>query len=413
MKLRNLARGSAKILPFVLVLAVALPTTGKAKFRVLYNFRDGNDGGKPVLFATLAIDKSGNLFGATRVGGDLKNQLCEGYGCGVIFEASSSGNGRWKEKVLYETTDPLTDGIFSSPLAADGDGNRYGCTDPWGSNAPMFELTPGSAAQWTFNPIWQSGCSGHVGLIIDSAGNLYGEFGNDFNGDIAELSPSSNGWAYTNLYEFCQQKDCPDGDNPLAPFSWDAKGNLYGTTYNGGDPRCYSCGVAFQMTPNGDGTWTYHVLHRFLNGKDGSSPYGSLTVDASGAAYGTTTHGGPYGNGNVFKLTPMKNGRWKLTVLYGFPNGTNGVAQGVNLVFDKAGNLYGIAGTSNCGGTCGLIFKLSPTKSGPWNCTVVHRFNLTDGNFPNGLTMDSQGNLFGTTQVGGKYGYGVVWEITP
>jgi len=80
MKLRNLARGSAKILPFVLVLAVALPTTGKAKFRVLYNFRDGNDGGKPVLFATLAIDKSGNLFGATRVGGDLKNQLCEGYG---------------------------------------------------------------------------------------------------------------------------------------------------------------------------------------------------------------------------------------------------------------------------------------------------------------------------------------------
>jgi len=278
----------------------------------------------------------------------------------------------------------------------------------------MFQLTPGPGAQWSFNPIWPSGCSGAVGLILDATGNLYGEFGDDFNGDVGELSPGSNGWVYTKLYEFCPSgSNCRDGINPLAPFSWDAKGNLYGTTYNGGDPRCYSCGVAFQMTPNGDGTWTYHVLHRFLNRKDGSSPYGSLTVDASGAAYGTTTYGGPYGNGNVFRLTPGKNGRWKLTVLYGFPNGTNGVAPGVNLVFDKAGNLYGIAGTSNCGGTCGLIFKLSPTKSGPWNCTVVHRFNMTDGNFPNGLTMDSQGNLFGTTQAGGKYGYGVVFEITP
>jgi uncharacterized repeat protein (TIGR03803 family) len=298
MKLRNLAHGSAKILPLVLVMVFAVPTTAKAKFRVLYNFRDGNDGGKPVLFATLAIDKSGNLLGATRVGGDLKNQLCEGYGCGVAFELSPSGNGRWKEKVLYETTDPLTDGIFSSALAEDSDGNLYGCTDPWGSEAPMFQLRPGPGAQWSFNPIWPSGCSGFVGLILDNAGDLYGEFGNDFNGD-------------------------------------------------------------------------------------------------------------------VYKLTPTKSGHWKLTVLYGFPNGTKGAAPVGNLVFDKAGNLYGIAGSSTCNWTCGLVFKLSPTKSGPWNCTVVHRFNMTDGNFPNGLTMDSQGNLFGTTQAGGKYGYGVVFEIIP
>ncbi len=276
----------------------------------------------------------------------------------------------------------------------------------------MFELTPGSAVQWSFNPIWPSGCSGAVGLILDATGSLYGEFGNDFNGDVGELSPSSNGWVYTKLYEFCPSgSNCRDGIKPLAPFSWDNKGNLYGTTYNGGDPRCYSCGVAFQMTPNGDGTWTYHVLHRFLNGKDGSSPYGSLTVDASGAAYGTTTYGGPHGHGNVFKLTPS-NGHWKLSVLYGFPDLNKGGAPGGNLLFDKVGNLYGTAGTVACNGRCGVVFKLRPQKNGKWTYSVLHQFNLTDGDFPNGLTMDNKGNLFGTTTAGGKYGYGVVFEIT-
>jgi uncharacterized repeat protein (TIGR03803 family) len=166
------------------------------------------------------------------------------------------------------------------------------------------------------------------------------------------------------------------------------------------------------MTPNGDGTWAYHVLHRFSGGADGYYPYGSLTVDASGAAYGTTTHGGPHGNGNVFKLTPS-NGQWKVTVLYGFPNENNGLAPGNDLVFDKAGNLYGIAGSTACGGACGLVFKLSPQKNDKWKYTVLHQFYLTDGDYPNGLTMDSQGHLYGTTHAGGKYRYGVVFEITP
>jgi uncharacterized repeat protein (TIGR03803 family) len=166
------------------------------------------------------------------------------------------------------------------------------------------------------------------------------------------------------------------------------------------------------MTPNGDGTWTYHVMHRFSSHNDGAYPNGSLTVDASGAAYGTTTHAGPYDNGNVFKLTPADD-QWKLTVLYGFPNSDNGFAPGNDLVFDKAGNLYGTAGSPACNGGCGVIFKLSPQKNGKWNYSVLHRFSMTDGDNPNGLTMDGEGNLFGTTRGGGKYGYGVVFEITP
>ena len=166
------------------------------------------------------------------------------------------------------------------------------------------------------------------------------------------------------------------------------------------------------MTPNGDGTWTYHVLHRFSGGADGYYPYGSLTVDASGSVYGTTTHGGPHGNGNVFKLVQAGR-RWKLTVLYGFPNSDDGLAPGNDLVFDKAGNLYGTAGSPACHGGCGVTFELSPQKNGKWNYSVLHRFSMTDGNYPNGLTMDGEGNLFGTTTGGGKYGYGVVFEITP
>lgn len=164
---------------------------------------------------------------------------------------------------------------------------------------------------------------------------------------------------------------------------------------------------------HGAGTWTYDVMHRFSYRNDGANPYGSLTVDSAGNAYGTTTYAGPYGNGNVFKLTPTKSGQWKLIVLYGFPDPNNGTTPGNNLVFDKAGNLYGTAGSPSCNGLCGVIFRLSPQKNGEWTYSVMHRFAGTDGDYPNGLTMDSQGNLFGTTQAGGKYGYGVVFEITP
>jgi uncharacterized repeat protein (TIGR03803 family) len=397
------SRGSAR-LALILVLALSVPAAAKTKFRLLYNFTGSSDGGYPVLFAALARDSRGYLFGPAAGG---TGRGCNPGPCGVAFEMHKDSAGRWHETVVFNFSDY---GRYwpDGPFAVDSRGDLYGCTGNYG---PMFELTPG-APHWNFNPIWSSGCIGAVGLILDSAGNLYGEFGNATTGGVSELSPTSNGWVYTNLFEFCQQLGC--GDNPLAPFSWDSKGNLYGTTYDGGDPRCNNCGVAFQMTPNGDGTWTYHVLHRFINGNDGSRPYGSLTVDASGAAYGTTTYGGPYGNGNVFKLTPGKNGQWKLTVVYGFPNPyKQGFAPGNNLVFDKAGNLYGTAGSVVCGGACGLVFKLSPQKSGGWSYTMLHQFTGPDGNYPNGLTMDSQGNLYGTTQAGGKYGYGVVFEITP
>jgi len=161
------------LLPLLLLVAVVLggvtPMAAvESKFRILYNFTGGLDGGIPVLFAALAIDKQGNLYGAALAGGAQQNcPGSDGSGCGVIFEMIRGSGGKWLENVLYNFPSRKN---ADSPLALDSQGDLYGCTEEYG---PMFELTL-EAGQWTFNPIWPSGCIGQVGLILDSAGNVYG-----------------------------------------------------------------------------------------------------------------------------------------------------------------------------------------------------------------------------------------------
>ncbi len=198
---------------------------------------------------------------------------------------------------------------------------------------------------------------------------------------------------------------------------------MFGATLYGGigQPACwvsFGCGVVFEMTPNGDGAWTYHVLHRFLeiSSKDGQSPNGGLAMDASGNLYGTTELGSTHNNGMVFKESSA-SGHWKLTALYDFPNCRIGCVPSGTLVFDKSGNLYGMAsgGLAVCEGyDCGVIFKMSRQKNGRWKYSVLHRFNGKDGGFPGyGMVFDGKGNLFGVTTKFGKYGFGVAFKVTP
>jgi uncharacterized repeat protein (TIGR03803 family) len=403
-----------------LTVAVAILLTPTAwagsKYKVLYNFAGGSNGGGPLLFGALTMDANGNLYGPAAGG---TGTGCNGS-CGVVFEMSSGSNGKWSESVLFNFSGYYVDGEPGTPLAFDSQGNLYGAVQggPPGSN--LYQLTPGTG-EWDFNMIQGQGTK--VGVTPDAAGNLYGFLvdGAYGEGGVGELSLGTDGWTLTTLYSFCRKPSCRDGLGPLVPLSWDAKGNLYGTTYSGGlvnYKECGGyCGVAFQMTPNPDGTWKYHLLHHFgsFNG-DGVVPYGGLTVDASGNVYGTTTHWGPHSNGTVFKLT-QTGGRWKETILYGFPTGNNAFAPGGNLVFDKAGSLYGTASSfGQCiqgGYGCGLVFKLTPQKNGKWKYSLVHQFKGPEGEYPNGLTMDSKGRLYGTTTLGGAYNVGVVFEITP
>jgi len=270
--------------------------------------------------------------------------------------------------------------------------------------------------------------NGYVGpdLVFDKAGNLYGSIGaGDYSlGAIGELSPSLGGWTYTQLYSFCPQNGCPDGLNLQTPPIWDSHGNLWGATTYGGISQqpcfssLYGCGVIFEMTPNGDGTWTYNVMHQFASSStDGQWPYGGLVIDGAGNFYGSTWLGGAYNQGTIFKFSNV-GGTWQEKILYDFPDCSNGCMVEGTLARDKAGNLYGTAagGTNSCAGyTCGVVFELSPQKNGSWKYSVLYDFNETSGGLQPfyGAILDSKGNLYGVTSAFGKYGAGTAFEITP
>jgi uncharacterized repeat protein (TIGR03803 family) len=200
-----------------------------------------------------------------------------------------------------------------------------------------------------------------------------------------------------------------DGYNPWANLVFDSSGNLYGTTAFGG---ASSCGTAFELSPLAGGGWTEKILRAF-NNTDGCSPYGGLVLDAAGNLYGTTRDGGNYGNGTAYELTPSAGG-WTEKVLHSFQaNGTDGYGPTDTLILDPSGSLYGTtaAGGTHAGGT---IFKLTPTISGGWSEKVLYNLAPGTGNYPTaGVVFDSFGNLFGTTQVGGTYNYGTVFELKP
>ena len=234
--------------------------------------------------------------------------------------------------------------------------------------------------------------------------------------------PARTAGTYTELYSFWR-KYCPHGFTPPTPPIWDGKGNMFGTTTEGGINKAplleyaFGCGVIYEMTPNDDGTWTYQVLHRFASLKtDGQSPKGGLVMDTAGDFYGTTELGGTYDNGIVFKLSHAF-GVWKVTQLYDFPDCNIGCVPSGTLAIDAEGNLYGTAsgGLAACGGyDCGVVFKMSPQKGGKWRYSVLHKLTATDGGFPGyGVILDGKGHLFGVTSQFGKYGGGTAFEITP
>jgi len=154
------------------------------------------------------------------------------------------------------------------------------------------------------------------------------------------------------------------------------------------------------------------VLYSFGSGTDGVGPASALIADTAGNFYGTTPGGGASGAGTVYELSPVAGGAWTESVLYAF-SGSDGSAPAAALVWDTAGNLYGTTETGGAYGA-GTVFELSPpTLAGqPWTETVLHSFATADGAGPQGsLIFDALGNLYGTTRSGGAYGWGSVFEL--
>ena len=268
------------------------------------------------------------------------------------------------------------------------------------------------------------------GLVLDANGNLYGTTRNGGTrgfGTVFELSPPAvpgGTWTETVLYNF---QSGSDGAFPVATLIFDATGNLYGTTLEGGAAAACSsgCGTVFQLAPptGAGGTWTETILYKFAGGTDGALPSSSLVFDSAGNLYGTTAEGGKYTDGTVFQLTPPASpgDAWTESLLHIFSGNPDGKQPVAGLLFDAQGNLYG---TTQLGGKskAGTVFKLHRTESGIWTERIIYNFaGGSDGSNPTGnLLLDKKGNLYSTTSLGGSGSCsfvgttcGTVFQLTP
>ncbi len=390
----------------VLSLLFCLPAKTQT-FTVLHSFTGGADGGNA--YAGLTIDRAGNLYGTTSAGG---------AGYGTVFELKRSGSA-WILHTLYTFRgNAAGDGALPDARVIFGpDGKLYGTTyEGGGTNCGSY------------------GC----GTVFALAPSL--------SACKAALCP----WSETILARFTEGFN---GRLPQSEVVFDPAGNLYGTTSTGGGRNM---GTAYELVSN-NGAWTEKVIYSFFGTSDGGNPYAGLVFDhdvnlygtalttvfeltpsgqgwtettlyqlppyvgtyagvvfdPSGNLYGATTldYGLTYPGGSVFELATSGSG-WMPETLYSFPSGTNGGAgPAASLTIDSLGNLYGTTyadPNNGCRGGygCGTVFKLSPNPDGSWTNTFLYKFTGgADGANPfSNVTFDSNGNLYGTTAYGGKTG---------
>lgn len=373
----------------------------------------------------LVFDNAGNLYGTTQRGGANAG--------GTVFELSPAEGGDWTETVLYNfcaQTNCADGGLPFAGLVMDGLGNLYGTTITGGTYSggtcggggcgTVFELSPPTQGDaWVETVLWnfKGNLNNDAALPIgrlnwDAVGNLYGTTesgGNSVSrGTVFELSPiSGGGWSESLLYIFCANgPPCPDGIEPMAGVSFDASGNIYGTTSSGAFDGKW--GTAYRLTPQG-GSWAETTLYKFTP-QSGGSPQSVVNFDAVGNLYGTVSAGGQ-GCGGVWRLTPRGDGVKEASSLFE-SSGANGCSPLTGVFMDAKANT--IVGTASTGGAFngGTIFTISGTKQ-----KVVYNFcqqaGCTDGKTPSG-SFTSRGNaLYSTTAKGGTFNRGVVFAITP
>jgi len=355
---------------------VVFKLDARGRVTVLHSFAGPPaDGAGPQ--AGLIADSAGNLYGTTTWGGAVTSACPSG--CGIVFKIDSRG----RETVLYNFAGSPSDG--SRPQAAlvrDPAGNLYGTTYQGGHIAKtcgtgcgvVFKIEPGGTERVLYRFTGGSdGANPEAGLMLDSAGNLFGTTSIGGRDHISSclgyhnlplgcgvLFKLSSAGAETVLYGFY---GTGDGRNPAGDVIRDSSGNLYTTTNMGGSGNG---GVVFRLDTNGKPA----VVHSFPGfSGDGGYPYAGVIRDSAGGIYGTTSGGG-YTNGGacssgcgvVYQVTAGG----KETILHTFTGGPDGGNPYAGLVKDPAGNLYGTAsfggGTGGpCGSIgCGVVFQIQP-----------------------------------------------------
>jgi uncharacterized repeat protein (TIGR03803 family) len=408
--LQTCERATAALLLVVLLVLplLAVKPAAAQTFTVLHKFSGQGGGIEPP--GGVIVDAAGSLYGVTQFGGS--------FNFGTVFKLDSAGReavlhnfaaveGLWPEAPLISGPDGTIYGTTYDGGSAEGGQCKHGCgtvfkRDKSGKQTALYAFTGGS-----------DGGNPDSALVQDAAGNLYGTAyaGGSFAGYcyyfggcgvVYKLTPSGK---ETALYAFTDGEDGAFPGNGVV----DNAGNLYGTIYRGG---ASDNGYIYRLDTKGNLT----TLYSFTGGSDSGDPKGVFFIDAAGNLYGTTYGVNTADYGIVFKL----DSRRKLSVLYTFTGGADGQYPGT-LIMDKAGNLYGTTlGGGNGSGcyydSCGMVFKLDTSGKK----TTLHSFTGTDGELPNGLTMDGAGDFYGTTLGGGEgtacsyyHGCGTVFKISP
>jgi len=387
-------------LTFMLALwTVAAPQANAQTFTVIHSFTGGSDGANPLGGFFIVEDY---LYGTASSGGSS--------GVGVVFRVNTDG----EETVLHEFSGGTDGANPEGHLVMDKNGNFYGTTNAGGvSNAgTVFKVTRKGVEtvlySFTGKP---DGANPVAGLAIDKAGNLYGTTtagGSSGNGTVFKLAiPTVTGgdWTEEVLHNFGTGTD---GTIPIAGVTFDASGNLYGTTSAGGSS---GYGTVFQLTPSTP-SWTENILHNFALGSDGGVPYAGLVL-YGGNFYGATTEGGAGGQSGGGTIFELKNtsGAWTFSELYGLSGwGISGSYRNLLIVSDK------IYATTHCDGqnNAGTVYELS-LSSGVWNYDPLYVFTGgSDGLYSiSNLVADKEGNLYGVTLYGGADGSGVAFKVTP
>jgi uncharacterized repeat protein (TIGR03803 family) len=388
--------------------ATALPAQ---TFTTLYNFcsqsncTDGIGPRDALIQAT-----NGSLYGTTEEGGFVN---CEfSTSCGTVFKITTGGSLTTLYSFCSQSGCP--DGNYPiAGLVQDTNANLYGTTlwNGGGVNhyGTVFQITPGGDLTTLYSFCSESGCADgtnpFAGLVQASNGSLYGTtmaYGASGYGTVFKITQSG---MLTTLASF----GGTDGEIPEGQLVQATNGSLYGTTFYGGtNGACgqFGCGTVFKITPGG----TLTTLHSFEE-TDGDQPEAGLVQATDGDLYGTTSRGGITAScpsvgrcGTVFKITPSG----ALTSLYSF-GGPNGSEPGAGLIQGTDGNFYGTTFDGGTNGNYGTVFKI--TASGV--LTTLHRFDSTDGAYPEaGLVQDTNGTFYGTTSGGGTANAGTVFSLS-
>ena len=414
----------------LLVAVVCAPAAGAQTFNILHAFTGGADGAEP---EGLTLGADGRLYGAASAGGN-DGISARGYcyqGCGTIYELSNARSG-WHFAVLHRFTNSPDGAYPRASMTFGPDGSLYGttggggggteCTGGISCGGTIFELSSSSAAcvgacraSETVLYRFTGGSAGYgpgfdAPIVFDRGGNIYGttENGGYMEGECAgvygcgvvfELMPKDSAWTENVLYSFGANAV---GENPTAGVIFDPQGNLYGTT---------TASNVYQLVPSASG-WTYNII---LETPDTITA--GVIRDQGGNLFGGSSNGGSSEGGTVFEISPQGSG-WSNGAIYTFLNTSADSyypGPAPTLLMDRSGNLYGTTVSDGIYGF-GSVFELSPSAEvpGAYSYTDLHDFSGPDGQNPVApLVIDSNGNIFGTTEFGGPTGWGIVFEITP